>query len=104
VNASNAAAKPGDVELLYFSGIGIPDVTVATGEGSPVNPLARANYPYEIQLNGQKVDIAYLGLAPGYPALCQANFVIPNLAPGDYELKMVINGEESNTTILTVGN
>ncbi|MEI9812088.1 MAG: hypothetical protein WDO18_05170 [Acidobacteriota bacterium] len=104
VNAQNAPAKPGDVELLYFSGIGVPDVTVATGEGSPSDPLARAKYQYQIKLNGQVVDVAYLGLAPTFPALCQANFTIPNLPAGEYELVMVINGEESNKTILTIGN
>jgi uncharacterized protein (TIGR03437 family) len=103
VNAQNAPAAPGEIELLYFSGIGIPDVPVATGEASPVNPLARANFSFEIRIHGQPVEIFYLGLAPGYPALCQANFRIPNLPAGEYELKMIINGEESNTVMISIG-
>ncbi|HEV8145546.1 MAG TPA: hypothetical protein VGP79_04165 [Bryobacteraceae bacterium] len=104
VNASNAPALPGDVELLYFSGIGVPEVPVATGAGSPsAEPLGRAKYPFEIRLNGQPVEVFYLGLAPGFPALCQANFRIPSLPPGDYQLTIIVNGEVSNTVILSVG-
>jgi uncharacterized protein (TIGR03437 family) len=104
VNAANAGAKPGDIELLYFSGIGVPGVAVATGAGSPsVEPLGRSQYASSIKLNGQAVEVFYLGLAPGYPALCQANFRIPNLPPGDYPLTITVNGEESNVAMLTVG-
>lgn len=103
VNASNAGAKPGDVELLYFTGIGVPQGNVATGAGSPgTEPLGRSKYASSIKLNGQEVEVFYLGLAPGYPALCQANFRIPQLPPGDYPLTITVNGEESNIAILTV--
>lgn len=104
VNATTAGAKPGDVELLYFSGIGVPkDAIVATGAGSPsAEPLGRSKYPSTIKLNGQPVEVFYLGLAPGYPALCQANFRIPSLPPGDYPLTITVNGEESNVAMLTI--
>jgi uncharacterized protein (TIGR03437 family) len=104
VNATGAPAAPGDIELLYFSGIGVPEVTVATGEGSPAaEPLGRAKYPSTIKINGAPVEVFYLGLAPGYPALCQANFRVPDLPPGDYPLTITVNGEESNSVILTIG-
>lgn len=103
VNATNAGAKPGDIELLYFSGIGVPAVSVATGAGSPsAEPLGRSKYASSIKLNGQAVEVFYLGLAPSYPALCQANFRIPNLPPGDYPLTITVNGEESNVAMLTI--
>ncbi|MEI9814833.1 MAG: hypothetical protein WDO18_20315 [Acidobacteriota bacterium] len=103
VNAANAGAKPGDIELLYFSGIGIPQTPVATGEGSPsVEPLGRSNFLSRIKVNGQPVEVFYLGLAPTYPALCQANFRVPDLPPGDYPLTITVNGEESNIAILSI--
>ncbi|MEO5925703.1 MAG: hypothetical protein ABIR70_17935 [Bryobacteraceae bacterium] len=103
VNAAGVGAKPGEIELLYFSGIGVPNTPVATGAGSPsADPLGRSQYPSSIKVNGQTVEVFYLGLAPGYPALCQANFKIPSLPPGDYSLTVTVNGEESNVTKLTI--
>ena len=103
VNTTSTPALPQDVEILYFSGIGIPDHPVVTGAGAPgQEPLARAKYSYSIKVNGQEVTVDYLGLAPGFPALAQANFRVPNLPAGDYELTLTVNGQESNKTVISI--
>ncbi len=104
VNTASAPAAGDDIELLYLSGIGLPDQPVSTGAAAPsAEPLARAQYPYSITLDGQPVEVLYLGLAPGYPALAQANFRVPNLPPKDYALVVTINGIPSNSTLFTIG-
>jgi uncharacterized protein (TIGR03437 family) len=103
VNGSGAPAKPDDVEVMYLSGIGVPDPPVATGAGAPFGPLARATYPHSISVGGQPAQVSYLGQAPGYPSLAQANFRIPNLAPGEYLVVVTVNGVASNAAKLTVG-
>ena len=106
VNSPTAPAHPGDIEVLYLSGIGIPNTPVATGAPSPSTPpLAQVNYPYQITLNGQPAPSSpynFLGYAPGFPALEQANFQIPLGLTGDLSLVVTVNGVSSVPTILSV--
>jgi uncharacterized protein (TIGR03437 family) len=97
VNTPSAPAHAGDIEVLYLSGIGIPTLPVATGAASPsLAPFALANYPYSITLGAKTTTVYFLGYAPGFPALVQANFQIPtDLAPGDYQVVVTVNGESS---------
>jgi len=98
-------ASPGDLVLIYMTGIGQPSVPVATGAPSPsTEPLGRVNYPSSITINGQTVQqVPYLGLAPGYPGLVQANIIVPNLPPGDYPLVVTVNGIASNSELISIG-
>jgi uncharacterized protein (TIGR03437 family) len=103
VNTASTPAHGGDVEVVYLSGIGIPSPTVPTGDPSPsAEPLARANYPYSITLNGQQVQVAYLGYAPGFPALVQTDFTIPAGLTGNLSLVVTVNGQASAPTVITV--
>jgi uncharacterized protein (TIGR03437 family) len=103
VNTPSTPAHPGDEEVLYLSGIGIPSPSVPTGDPSPsAEPLARTNYPYSITLNGQQTRVDYLGYAPGFPALVQANFAIPAGLTGNLPLVVTVNGQPSAPTIITV--
>ena len=99
VNTPSAPAHAGDIEVLYLSGIGIPTLPVATGAASPsLAPFALANYPYSITLGAKTTTVYFLGYAPGFPALVQANFQIPtDLAPGDYQVVVTVNGESSSS-------
>jgi uncharacterized protein (TIGR03437 family) len=92
--------------IIYLTGIGQPSVPVATGAPSPSSePFGRVNYPSSITINGQTVpQVPYLGLAPGYPGLVQANIIVPTgLPPGDYPLVVTINGIASNSQLISIG-
>jgi uncharacterized protein (TIGR03437 family) len=104
INSPSTPAHPGDIEVLYLTGIGIPDQMIPTGAASPSTPpLAMVNYPYMITVNGEQTMVYYLGYAPGYPALVQANFKVPSdLAPGDYQLVVTVNGEASVPVTISV--
>lgn len=103
VNTPSTPAHAGDVEVLYLSGIGIPNPAVPTGAPSPsAEPLARVNYSYSITLNGQQVPVAYLGYAPGFPALVQANFTIPAGLTGQVALVVTVNNQSSAKTFISV--
>ena len=104
VNSPSNPAHADDFEVLYLTGIGIPTTPVATGAASPSSaPFALVNYPYSITVNGEQTKVFFLGYAPGFPALVQANFQIPgDLAPGDYQLVVTVNGESSAPTIVSV--
>ncbi len=105
VNGPTAPASPNNFLILYLSGIGNPDHAIATGAPAPsVEPFDRVNYPASITVGGQSVRILYLGLAPGYPALAQANIIVPALPPGDYPVVVTVNGVQSNSANITIGN
>ena len=102
-NTSSNPAHGGDVETLYLTGIGVPTTPIPTGAPSPSSPpLAMANYPYTITLNGQQTSVGYLGYAPGFPALVQADFTIPPGLTGNLSLVVTVNGQSSAPTIITV--
>lgn len=103
VNTPSTPAHGNDVEVVYLTGIGIPTTAIPTGAPSPsAQPLALANYPYSITVNGQQTTVKFLGYAPGFPALVQANFVIPQGLTGNLQLVVTVNGVSSVPTIITV--
>lgn len=103
VNTPSNPAHDGDVEVVYLSGIGIPNPPVATGAPSPATPpLAQVNYPYQITLNGQQAAVSYLGYAPGFPALVQTDFTIPSGVHGSVSLVITVNGKSSIPTNISV--
>ena len=106
VNTPATPAHPGDVEVFYLSGIGISNPPLTTGGTAPTTPpFAVVNYPYQITLNGQAAPACpydFLGYAPGYTALVQANFCLPTNLTGALSLVVTVNGESSSPTILSV--
>jgi uncharacterized protein (TIGR03437 family) len=105
VNTPSAPAPAGNFVILYLSGIGIPDHPVATGAAAPsMEPFARVAYPNSITVGGQSAQILYFGLAPGYPALAQANIIVPTLPTGDYPVTVTVNGQSNTANISVRGN
>jgi uncharacterized protein (TIGR03437 family) len=104
VNTPAQPAHAGDVEVLYLTGIGIPAPPVPTGAASPsLAPFAQVNYPYTITLNSRQITVYYLGYAPGFPALVQANIQIPaGTAPGDLPVVVTVNGASSASAVVSV--
>jgi uncharacterized protein (TIGR03437 family) len=103
VNTADNPIAPGAVLLVYLSGIGPLDNPVATGAAASANPLSRPTLPFSAMLGDQPVELAFLGLAPGFVALAQANFVVPELPPGTYEFKITVGGNQSNSVFVTIG-
>jgi uncharacterized protein (TIGR03437 family) len=102
-NASEAA-PPGTLVLIYLTGIGQPNVPVATGAPAPsAEPFARANYPYTVTIGGQTVQqVPYLGLSPGYVGVAQVNIIVPTMPPGSYPLVVTVNGVLSNSATISI--
>ncbi len=75
---------PGDVLVLYASGLGPVDPAVASGAAGPSNPLATVSRPQRAFVNGLPAPVLFAGLAPGFAGLFQINLQLPDqFAPGD---------------------
>jgi len=104
VNGVNNPAKAGSVITLYFTGQGVPDNAVATGEAAllPPAPLSATPATVSATIGGQPVALFFVGLTPKFVGLSQANIRIPaSLPPGTYPVQLNIRGQASNSPLLT---
>jgi adhesin/invasin len=102
VNASGKGDRPGDVLVAYLIGSGPLDNPIATGADAPLSPLSREKLTTTVTVGGTNANVQFAGMTPGFAGLMQINFVMPNLAPGDFPIQVTIGGATSNQPLLTV--
>ncbi len=103
VNGVDRGAAQGEVVVVYLTGLGRVDASVAAGQAAPGSPLARPLLAGSARVGGQAAQLLYLGLTPGFVGMGQANVVVPGgVAPGDAELTLVIGSRESNRPLLRI--
>lgn len=94
------AAKPGDIVTLY--GIGFGPVSPTTGAGVLAGGPTSLVNQVTILFNQTPAQVSYAGLAPGLVGLYQFNVKVPDVTPGDYQIKL--NGAPfSQTIFISVG-
>ena len=77
VNAPSAPVAAGRPLTIYLAG-------------------AQANLPWSATLSAEPAEKLYLGPAPGFPGLWQANIIVPaTLQPGAHPLTLTISGVPS---------
>jgi uncharacterized protein (TIGR03437 family) len=104
VSPSNPAA-PGEIIIIYATGIGKLSNAAADGAGAPGGPLAQAVDPPAITIGGVASGTVYFaGLTPGSVGLAQFDVTLPASLPGG-SLPVVINfpgGDSSPVVNLAV--
>lgn len=103
IQPENAAA-PGSAIIVYMTGQGPVSASVTDGSPSPSTPLASATLPASATIGGQNAQILFLGLAPGFVGLLQANIMVPNLPAGNHPLVVTIGGRASNAPVVAVAS
>lgn len=100
VNPQNQA-RPGEVILLYLTGLGEVDPAVADGVPGPTNPLSVVKAGLDVIMGGTRATIEYKGLAPGWPGLYQINFKVPEgIESGNRFVN--ISGPDSFTSMVAI--
>jgi uncharacterized protein (TIGR03437 family) len=102
LNSTNNPADPGRVVIAYLTGQGALDNPVPTGAAAPASPLSRAKATASATIGGRPATVQFLGLAPSFVGLAQANVLVPDLAPGDYPLVITVGGVASNAPLVSV--
>lgn len=88
-----ASAKPGDVVVLYATGLGQTVPPVGYGELPTGAAQLQMLASFRVLLDGNPVDssaIAYAGIAPGFAGLYQINLAIPASTGSNPEIRLAI--------------
>lgn len=96
------AVAPGDVLIVYATGLGATDPTGVAGEsGSSAEPFQRVVDPLKVFIGEAEAEVAFAGLAPGFAGVYQVNIVAPSgLATDRVVLKSA--GRQSNATNVSI--
>jgi uncharacterized protein (TIGR03437 family) len=70
-------AKVGETLQLFVTGLGAVTPAVADGTAAPSSSLSVVNADVAVFVDSQQAQITFKGLAPGFVALYQVNFVVP---------------------------
>ena len=99
ITAQNPA-KPGDILIIYVTGIGGLDNPPATGAPATDSPLASATVTPTVSVGGVEVEVLFAGLAPGFVGLGQINVELPADLPQGSPLPLVIGFGENESQSL----
>jgi len=70
-------AKVGETLQLFVTGLGAVTPAVADGTAAPSSSLSVVNADVAVFVDSQQAQVTFKGLAPGFVALYQVNFVVP---------------------------
>ena len=70
-------ARVGETLQLFVTGLGAVTPAVADGAAAPSSSLTVVNADVAVFVDGQQAQVTFKGLAPGFVALYQVNFVVP---------------------------
>jgi uncharacterized protein (TIGR03437 family) len=102
INAPANPAAAGSLAVAYLTGQGPLDRTIRPGDPLPSTIVARAVLPVKVIVGGREAEVLFAGMTPGFAGLCQVNFRIPGLPPGEYLMSISFGGAVSNEAWITV--
>ena len=96
-------AAPGDVLILWGTGFGPSNPTVAAGHEIPSDQTYNVANSVQVTIGGTPVQVYGAAYAPGFAALVQVAVQVPNLSDGDYPVIAEVGGASSPaTTLVTI--
>jgi len=100
----SSPARPGEVILIYGTGLGGVVPFVPSGEAAPGDPLANIIGAVSVQIAGRDGEVSFAGLAPGFAGLYQLNVRIPPGTAPASDVPVVVNvaGVSSNSVTIPV--
>jgi uncharacterized protein (TIGR03437 family) len=103
LNAPGNAASRGTFIMAYLTGQGLVSPPVATGQAAPLATISYAAGTASAAIGGAAATVSFIGLAPGFVGLGQANILVPAGAPsGDQVLAISIDGQAANTALVSI--
>jgi len=84
-----APIEPGEIVVLYLTGLGDVSPAVQAGVAAPSSPLAETTTPMRVYFDGGEGRILFSGLAPGAAGLNQMNVEAPSFLARRYPILRV---------------
>lgn len=100
VSASQPAA-PGEIIILFGTGLGAVNPPVATGVATSGSVLSNTVATYTATIAGQNAPVSFSGLAPFFIALGQVNLAVPLGAPSGLQ-DLVLTGGGGTSNVVKV--
>ncbi|MGD0666774.1 MAG: SBBP repeat-containing protein [Bryobacteraceae bacterium] len=103
LNGPNNPAQVGSVVVVYLIGIGpVTNQPLDGAAAATPPPLSSSTLPYSATIGGWTSTVNFLGLAPTWVGLDQANLVVPGLSTGAYPVVITVGGVASNGPMMYV--
>jgi len=84
-------ANPGEVLIVYATGVGNLNHMPVTGAASPGSPLSAAVDLPTVTVGGAAASVAFAGLTPGMVGLVQINIQLPSTYAAGSSLPLVVS-------------
>jgi minor extracellular serine protease Vpr len=102
IGPNNPALRGHTIEL-FANGLGPVSNQPGSGEAAPSVSLAETTTTPIVTIGGKPAQVAFSGLAAGFPALYQVNVMVPpDVTPGTQPLVVSIGGVRSKASNLAV--
>jgi uncharacterized protein (TIGR03437 family) len=102
VGPSNPAT-PGEIIILYATGLGPLTLDLPDGYGAPSNPLAFTVDPFRAIVDAEDCQILFSGLGPGFVGVYQLNLRLPfDLRSGNLPIQITTPYANSQVATLPV--
>lgn len=89
-------ARPGEIIVLWATGLGGSIPPVPTGAPAPVDPLSVAESPVRVFTAGAvEFNVLFAGLAPGLVGVYQINAGIPDSLPYSGDLDVILSAGDT---------
>lgn len=101
--APSHPAKPGDIVIIYATGLGAVDSPVQDGNNS-IDKLRNTLVKPVVLIGGASAVVQFSGLSPQFPGVNQINAVVPNIAASDsVPIQLQIGGITTPALTIAVG-
>jgi len=102
---AQSPAQPGEIVVIYATGLGPVSPTPATGALAPGDILALSVTNPTVTVGGLDAPVQFSGLAPGYAGLFQVNVLIPTGVANGAAVPVVVTagGVTSKPVTLAIG-
>lgn len=105
INSPEDPATDGAILTAYFTGAGVVQPSLPSGQAAPVEPLSFPAGPLRAQLLtpffSAAAEVVNAAQSPGFVGLAQLSLRVPaGLAPGVYTLQVTVAGRVSNSVLI----
>ena len=98
-NLTTARAVPGDVIMIYTTGLGAVTPAVNNGANS-MDQTRHVNVPPVVRIGGVVAELKSATLSPQFPGIYQVNVQVPSIPPDDAApLEMVLGGITTSASV-----